>query len=82
MDNYHMSRNLTCVGFNLHDPVHCLGYDNGGPSLIEATISPPTTADGAVGNTAAYTFLRSYDGKPAPPQTPGPWPCSVGSDGH
>ena len=83
MDNYHISRDLTCVGFTLSDPVHCLGYDNGGPALVEATISPPptTAADTKVKNTAAYTFLRSFDGKPAPPQTPGPWPCTLSGDG-
>jgi hypothetical protein len=75
--------------------MYCLGYDNGGPGLIEVNISlglhadtdaePPSrvTNAGRVENTAAYTFLRSYDGNPAPSQTPGLWPRSLnGGDGH
>jgi hypothetical protein len=89
MDNYHSSQNLSCVGFALSDPVHCLGYDNGGPGLIEAIISPATDETispldpepTAVRNTASYKFLRTFDGEPAPPQTPGPWPCSITDSG-
>ena len=81
-DNYHSSKPI-CIGHTLTNEISCLGFDNGSArsGIIEVTISPAGTSSGTddlpVGNTASYSFIWTWpDGKPAPPQTPGKWPCT------
>ena len=78
MDNYHMGQ-LTCVGSTLKEGMHCVGYDNGGTSDI-FDVMVAASADASMESLlhASYTFLRSRGQPgPAPPQTPGAWPCTT-----
>jgi hypothetical protein len=75
-DNYHQA-DLVCVGNTLSDPLSCVGYDNGGPDTIfNARITPGASA--AFNSTASYSFVALDGPTGSPPQTPGPWPCTLG----
>jgi hypothetical protein len=75
MDNYHSAAPLVCVGNDFKRPISCVGYDNGDSgTLVQVTLTPTPTGL----PTASYRFLNiSEDPVARPPQTKGPWDCSV-----
>ena len=79
MDNYHSAAPLVCVGNDFKSTISCVGYDNGvSGTLVQVTLTP--TPSGLP--TASYRFLNiSADPMARPPQTKGPWDCSVSVTG-
>ena len=75
VDNYHAAQ-LLCEGSNLQTEIDCVGYDNGiGSTIMQVTVTPT----GSGGMTASYRFVDIGGAVPAarPPQTKGPWECTV-----
>lgn len=64
-----------CAGEGQYGNISCIGYNNGMASeIFEATVVAGAKPEQP---SASYVFVKGA----RPPQTPGPWPCTIAA-GH